>query len=81
MKITKRHLRRIIKETILNEAGKGIMDIVKRYKGKRLKKSHRLEPTRYEFSDNRTASQVTWMIHDATGREAVGEGNIVTVYR
>lgn len=80
MKITKRQLRKVIREAVLSEAGRGIMHIVKKHGGKRLPKADKWEPTRYEFRDNRTASEVVWVINDETGREAANSGSVVTVY-
>jgi hypothetical protein len=65
---------------IIAEAGRGIMHIIKRNGGKRLPKSSRYDPSRYEFPDNRTAGNVVWEINAETGREAANSGNVVTVY-
>lgn len=56
------------------------MHIIKRNGGKRLPKSHRLAPSRYQFADDRIASNVVWEINSETGRQAANSGNIVTVY-
>ncbi|MBP05054.1 MAG: hypothetical protein CMA72_09770 [Euryarchaeota archaeon] len=86
MKITKRRLRRVIREAVLNEAGRGIMHIIKKHGGKRLPKADKYDFTRYEFKDDRTAELVVWTIADETGRdgrrprEVAASGNIVTVY-
>ena len=78
MKITKRQLRRIIREAVLSE-GRGIMPIVKRNGGKRIGPPG--SPLKqYEFPDERTAANVVWEINDETGREAANSGNVVTVY-
>jgi len=80
MKITRKQIRKIVKESMLNEAGRGIMHIIKRNKGKRIKSPYRGMPVQYEFPDNRTAAKVVWEIHGETGREAANSDNIVTVY-
>ena len=80
MKITKRQLRETIRRLILNEASRGIMHIIKKNQGKRLKKPHRAAPSQYEFPDERTAANVVWEISSETGREAANSGKIVTVY-
>ena len=80
MKITKGQLRRVIREAVLNEAGRGIMHIIKKHGGKRLPKANKYDFTRYEFKDDRSASNVVWEIHSETGREAANSGNVVTVY-
>ena len=85
MRITKRQLRRIIKETVLAES-RAIMPIIKRSGGIRVKPpgpkppSGVRMPQKYEFPDERTAANVVWEINDETGREAANSGNIVTVY-
>jgi len=85
MRVTKRQLRRIIKEAVLSES-RAIMPIIKRNGGIRVKPPGprppagvRLPP-KYEFPDERTAAKVVWEINDETGREAANSGNIVTVY-
>jgi hypothetical protein len=81
MKITRKQIRSLVKEALLTEQrGKGIMHIIKRNGGKRLPKSHRLAPSRYQFADDRIASNVVWEINSETGRQAANSGNIVTVY-
>jgi hypothetical protein len=78
MKITKRQLRRIIRESVLSES-RSIMPIIKRSGGKKVKDPG--SPLKqYEFPDERTAAKVVWEINDETGREAANSGNIVTVY-
>ena len=57
-----------------------ISDIVKKFNGKRLKKSHRLENTQYEFPTSESACQACCAIHASTGRECVAFNNIVTMY-
>ena len=79
LRITKRQLRRVIKEAILSEAGRGIMHIVKKHGGKRLPKADKYDFTRYEFKDDRTAFIVVTLMADQ-GRQAADSGNIVTVY-
>ena len=79
MKITKRQLRRVIREAVLNEAGRGIMHIIKKHGGKRLPKADKYDFTRYEFKDDRTAFIVVTLMADQ-GRQAANSGNIVTVY-
>lgn len=66
--------------------GGGIMDIVKKYGGKRVASTGPKPPPgvkvpqQYEFPDQGTAAKVVWLISDATGREAVNDGNVITVY-
>ena len=85
MKITKRQLRRIVKEAVLSES-RAIMPIIKRNGGKRAARTGPKPPSgirmpqKYEFPDERTAANVVWEINDETGREAANSGNIVTVY-
>ena len=62
-------------------SGKGIMGIVKQHGGKRIPKEGPWAPSQYEFPDEQIAAKVVWLIHDATGREAVNDGKIVSVYR
>ncbi len=59
---------------------KAIMHIIKRYNGKRLKKEHRMENTRYEFPTQSAATQACWAIHGDTGRECAAWGKILTMY-
>ena len=84
MRITKRQLRQIIREekrrVVEARRSRGIMHIIKKHGGKRLPKKSQWDPTRYEFRDNRTASNVVWEIHAETGRECANTGNIVTMY-
>ena len=81
MKITKRQLRRIVKEAIDSHTmteSRSIMHIVKKHGGSKVKDSFPLK--QYEFPDERTAANVVWQINDETGREAANSGNVVTVY-
>ena len=81
MKISTQKLRRIIREAIATRTmteSRGIMHIVKKHGGSKVKDSFPLK--QYEFPDERTAADVVWQINDETGREAANDGNIVTVY-
>ena len=59
---------------------KAIMHIIKRFNGKRLKKSCKYAPTEYEFPTQNEATQACWRIHGDTGRECAAFGTILTVY-
>jgi len=57
-----------------------IMHIIKRHGGKRLPKTDKWSPPRYEFSSSMDAARVVWEIMMETGRESTAVDGIVTVW-
>ena len=59
---------------------RAIMHIIKRFGGKRIKKSSKYDPSRYEFPTAYAAGQACWTVHGDTGRECAAFETILTVY-
>ena len=66
---------------IVSPSKGGLMDIIKRFEGKRIKSTYPNTPQEFEFPNERIAAQAVWVIADETGREAANSGNKVTVYK